>query len=126
MERILVVEDSSAMRAYMRAALEADGVGEVVEAGSGFDALRLLARETFTLALLDINLPDVSGLELVAFVRRSDATRDLPLVMVTTEGRAADRDRACALGASGYVTKPFTPDALLAVLRPLRPGAPTP
>lgn len=114
------------MRAYVRAALEADGAAEVVEAGSGFEALRLLARERFTLVLLDINMPDVSGLELVAFVRKNPATRAVPVVMVTTEGRDTDRQRALALGADRYVTKPFTPGALLDALRPLRPGSMTP
>lgn len=113
------------MRAYVRAALEADGVAEVVEAGSGFEALRLLARERFTLVLLDINMPDVSGLELVAFVRKNPSTREVPVVMVTTEGRDTDRQRALALGADRYVTKPFTPGALLDALRPLRPGPAT-
>ncbi len=114
------------MRAYVRAALEADGVTEVVEAGCGFDALRLLARERFTLILLDINMPDVSGLELVAFIRKGAATREVPVVMVTTEGRDTDRQRALALGADRYVPKPFTHDALLDALRPLRPGPTTP
>lgn len=123
MERILVVEDSPAMRAYVRAALESDGVDEVVEAASGVEALKLLPRGGFTLVLLDINMPDLSGLELVAFLRKNPASRDVPVVMVTTEGRDTDRQRALGLGANGYVVKPFTTDALLDALRPYRPAA---
>jgi two-component system chemotaxis response regulator CheY len=111
------------MRAYVRVALESDGVDEVVEAATGVEALKHLSRGGFTLVLLDVNLPDLSGLELVAFARRLPSSRAVPVVMVTTEGRDADRDRAIALGASGYVVKPFTAASLLAALRPFRAAA---
>ena len=78
--RILVVEDSSAMRAFVRAALEeAEIVREVVEAASGFEALRVLPREAFELAIVDINMPDVNGLELIRFMRGSEAHKRTPL-----------------------------------------------
>ncbi len=118
-----MVEDSPAMRAYMRVALESDGVDEVVEAATGVEALKHLARGGFALVLLDVNLPDLSGLELVAFVRRLPTSREVPVVMVTTEGRDADRERAMALGASAYVVKPFTAASLLDALRPFRVAA---
>lgn len=114
-----MVEDSPAMRAYVRIALESDGV-EVVEAGTGAEALKLLSRGGFSLVLLDVNMPDLSGLELVSFARRLPSMRDVPLVMVTTEGRETDRQRAINLGASGYVVKPFSAEALLDALRPHR------
>jgi two-component system chemotaxis response regulator CheY len=80
MARILLVEDSSSMRAYVRAALEAsaelgDGV-ELVEAASGFDALRLLPRGSYDLVITDINMPDINGLELLRFVRQGAQHRD--------------------------------------------------
>ena len=111
------------MRAYVRVALESDGVDEVVEAATGVEALKHLSRGGFTLILLDVNLPDLSGLELVAFARRLESSRDVPVVMVTTEGRDTDRERAMALGASAYVGKPFTAAALLDALRPHRVAA---
>ncbi len=117
MDRILIVEDSSAMRAYVRAALESDGEWEVVEAGSGLEALRLLPRGPYRLVITDINMPDLSGLELVSFIRKSQH-RATPIVIISTEGRETDRERAMALGANAYLTKPFRPETLVELVRP--------
>lgn len=107
----LVVEDSSAMRAFVRAALEEDGA-EVSEAQSGFEALRILPQSEFDLVVVDINMPDINGLELVSFMRRSEAHRDTPLLIISTESSARDRERALELGADAYLTKPFAADEL--------------
>jgi two-component system, chemotaxis family, chemotaxis protein CheY len=121
-DRILIVEDSPAMRAYVRAALEADGSHEVVEASSGLEALRLLPRGPYSLVVTDINMPDLSGLELVAFIRKSQH-KSTPIVVISTEGRETDRERALSLGANAYVTKPFQPEDLLRVVASLLPAA---
>ncbi|HJL16202.1 MAG TPA: response regulator [Sandaracinaceae bacterium LLY-WYZ-13_1] len=122
--RILVVEDSSAMRAYVRAALEEAGVvREVVEASSGFEALRLLPRESFGLAIVDINMPDVNGLELIRFMRGSDAHKSTPLLVISSEASERDRERGLSLGANAYLAKPFTAEALVEAVRELVPGA---
>lgn len=105
------------MRAYVRAALESEGSWEVVEAASGLEALRLLPRGPYRLVVTDINMPDLSGLELVSFIRKSQH-RTTPIVIISTEGRETDRERAMALGANAYLTKPFRPDALLDIVRP--------
>jgi len=83
--RVLVVEDSPAMRSFMRAALEDEGMADVTVAANGFEALRLLPRERFDLVVTDINMPDIHGLELLAFIRKSDAHRDTPVLIVSTE-----------------------------------------
>ncbi|MFT3927251.1 MAG: response regulator [Myxococcales bacterium] len=114
--RVLVVEDSPAMRAFVRAALEEGGF-DVTEAGNGFEALRLLPRERYDLVVTDINMPDIHGLELIAFMRKSDVHRTTPVIIVSTEGAARDRDRGLALGANAYITKPFDPEALRATAR---------
>jgi len=124
MTRILVVEDSAAMRAYIRAALEAaprapaggktplgDEV-EVVEAASGFDALRLLPRGSYDLVITDINMPDINGLELIKFVRDSEHHRGVAVMIVSTQSSDRDRARGLALGADSFLAKPFTPEAL--------------
>jgi two-component system chemotaxis response regulator CheY len=98
-DRILLVEDSAAMRAYVRAALEGSAACEVVEATSGLEALRLLPRGTYALVITDINMPDLSGLELVAFIRRSQH-KTTPIVIISTEGREVDRERGLSLGAN--------------------------
>lgn len=121
MPRVLVVEDSAAMRAYVRAALEADaqipGSGEldVVEATSGFDALRLLPRGPYDLVITDINMPDINGLELIKFVRQSAQHANVPLLVISTSDR--DKDRGLALGADVFLPKPFSPEALRAAVK---------
>jgi two-component system chemotaxis response regulator CheY len=118
--RILVVDDSSAMRAFVRAALEeADIAGDVIEASSGFEALRILPREAFTLAIVDINMPDVNGLELIRFMRGSEAHLTTPLIVISSEASPRDRERGLALGANAYLAKPFTADQLLGTVREL-------
>ena len=116
MARVLIVEDSAAMRAYVRSAIErGDGIPlageiEVVEATSGFDALRLLPRGPYDLVITDINMPDINGLELIKFVRNSEHHKRVPLLMISTSDR--DRERGLALGADVFLPKPFSPEAL--------------
>jgi len=104
------------MRAFVRAALEEGGL-EVTEAGNGFEALRLLPRERYDLVVTDINMPDIHGLELISFMRKSEVHRTTPVIIVSTEGADRDRDRGIALGANAYLTKPFDPEALRAAAR---------
>lgn len=122
--RILVVEDSSAMRAFVRAALEEAAVArEVVEAASGFEALRILPREAFDLAIVDINMPDVNGLELIRFMRGSEAHKETPLLVISSEASPRDRERGLSLGANRYLAKPFTAEALVDAVTALTSGA---
>jgi two-component system, chemotaxis family, chemotaxis protein CheY len=118
---VLVVEDSSAMRAFVRAALEEDGSVRVDEASSGFEALRLLPRGQFDLVIVDINMPDINGLELVSFMRKSDAHRETPLIIISTEASPRDRERGLSLGANEYISKPFEADVLRGVVKKLCP-----
>ncbi len=120
--RVLVVEDSPAMRAFVRAALEEGGL-EVTEAGNGFEALRRLPRERYDLVVPDIYMPDIHGLELIAFMRKSEVHRTTPVIIVSTEGADRDRDRGIALGANAYLTKPFDPATLRATVRKVLAGA---
>lgn len=124
--RILIVEDSSATRAFVRATLEEDGATEVAEAGSGFEALRILPRERFDLVIVDVNMPDINGLELVSFMRRSEAHRSTPLIIISTESSERDVERGLSLGADAFLSKPFEPAALRELVeRTLGTGART-
>ncbi|HEV8244920.1 MAG TPA: response regulator [Polyangiaceae bacterium] len=118
MPRILVVEDSVSMRAFVRGALESELSGmsevEVVEAASGFDALRLLPRGPYDLVITDINMPDINGLELVQFMRKSELHKQTPILLISTQSSDRDRQRGLTLGADGYLAKPFTQEVLLA------------
>lgn len=124
--RVLIVDDSSTMRAYVRAALEDDGDldCEVLEADSGFEALRMLPRERFDLVIVDINMPNINGLELVAFMRKSETHEHTPLVIISTESSPRDRERGLKLGANAYIAKPFEPEDLRRAVAELCAGAP--
>ena len=107
MSRILLVEDSFSMRAFVRSALESGdtlftGV-EVVEASSGFDALRLLPRGPYDLVITDINMPDINGLELVRFIRKSDQHKNTKVLLISTQSSEKDRERGMSLGADAYL-----------------------
>lgn len=115
--RILIIDDSRAMRAFVRVALEAEEPLLITEAPSGVEALRILPRERFDLVITDLNMPGINGLEVVAFMRRLEAHRMTPLLIITTEAAPRDRERALGLGADAYLTKPFDADALREAVR---------
>jgi len=119
MRKVLIVEDSSAMRGLIASIVDQIEGCEVVEVSSGFEALRKLPRETFSLIITDINMPDINGLELLSFVRKNPAYVQTPVLIVSTESSQRDRAKGLALGANGYLTKPFAPDDLLAAVRKL-------
>ncbi len=114
LDRVLVVDDSNAIRAFVRASLEATGHARVViEAASGFEALRVLPRDRFDVVIVDINMPDIHGLEVIKLVRASKAHAAVPMLAISSEGASKDRERALALGADAWLDKPFTPESLL-------------
>ena len=118
-KRVLIVEDSATMRGFVTAALESGGRYHVTQAKSGFEALKLLPRAAFDLIISDINMPDINGLELVKYVRSSEAHAKTPLLLISTDNRPADRERGLKLGADGYLPKPFSPENLLDTVRKL-------
>jgi two-component system chemotaxis response regulator CheY len=125
MPRILVVEDSASTRAFVRTTLESEaGVAgvEVSEATSGFDALRLLPRGPYDLVITDINMPDINGLELVQFMRKSEQHKHTPILLISTQSSERDRQRGLKLGANGYLAKPFGAPALIADVARLLAG----
>lgn len=104
--KILVVEDSSIMRQLLVMALRRMSGVIVLEASDGLEALKVIANEELSLIFSDVNMPGMDGLKLVRMIRGDKRTQDIPVVMVTTEGSEEDRDRALALGATAYITKP--------------------
>ena len=104
--KILVVEDSAIMRQLLVMSLRRMPGVTVLEASDGLEALKLITNEQLSLVFSDVNMPGLDGLKLVRMLRADQRTRDIPIVMVTTEGATEDRDRAMALGATEYITKP--------------------
>ena len=124
MHRVLVVEDSATMRSLLASALEdLDVPVKVTEAESGFEALRQLPRARYDLILTDINMPDINGLELVSFIKRTEAYRQIPLVIISTEGSERDREKGLELGADAYLVKPFDPAELRRLAQTLLDGS---
>lgn len=117
MKSILIVEDSTTTRSLIRAVIEELGDFNIVEAPTGFDALKLLPAQDFDLVVTDINMPDINGLELINFVRSNQRYSNIPLIIVTTERSEEDKKRGMALGATAYVTKPFKAPELQDVVK---------
>lgn len=113
----LVVEDSPPMRKMIVFALARIRELRVVEADDGVDALRRIAGTKFDIILTDINMPILDGLKLVKRLRADEAYKDVPIIIITTEGAEEDRQRALALGANAYITKPIQAPTVIALVR---------
>jgi len=115
----LVVEDSPMMRQLLVFALARIKGLKVVEADDGVDALRKLTTAKFDLVITDINMPVLDGLKLVRKIRSDEVHKDVPIMIVTTEGSAEDRQRALQLGANAYITKPIQAPQVIAKVKEL-------
>jgi len=122
---LLVVDDSKVMREMIAACLRPDPSLVVTQAASGLEAIERLSLKPYDLVVLDLNMPDIGGLEVVEFVRGQDKLKTLPILIVTTRSEDGSRERVLAAGASRYLTKPFTPEAILADVHALLAAAPT-
>jgi two-component system chemotaxis response regulator CheY len=116
---VLIVEDSPTMRQLISFALKRLRGIRIVEANDGVDGLKKLSAEKFDLIFTDINMPIMDGLKLVSLVRNDANYRTTPIVVITTEGAQEDRERALALGANDYITKPIQPNRILDVAKSL-------
>ena len=115
----LVVEDSPMMRQLLVFALSRIRNLRVTEADDGVDGLRKLAASRFDIIITDINMPIMDGLKLVKRVRSDPVHKDTPIIIITTEGAEEDRQRALALGANAYITKPIQAPQVIAKVKEL-------
>lgn len=111
--KVLIIEDSPTMRQLISFALKRLPGIRIVEASDGVDGLKKLSTDTFDLIMTDINMPIMDGLKLVSLVRNDAAHSNTPIVVITTEGAQEDRERALALGANDYITKPIQAGRIL-------------
>jgi two-component system chemotaxis response regulator CheY len=109
---VLIVDDSSSMRAVIKKIIKVSGfnVGSFLEAGDGEEALKVLEEEWVDVVLSDINMPNMNGLELVRRMSENEMLRSIPVVMVTTEASDEKVNKSKELGAVGYIKKPFLPE----------------
>ena len=116
---ILIVEDSTMTRSLIRSVVEGIDDVDTYEAASGFAALKMLPERKYDLIITDINMPDINGLELLGFVKSDNKYSDTPILIISTENSAEDRDRGMRAGASAYLSKPFEPEELLSTIKGL-------
>jgi len=117
--RILITEDSPTMRQLLVFALKRLKDVEIVEASDGMDGLRKVTSDHFDLALIDINMPVMDGLKLISLIRGEETLKEMPIIVITTEGAKEDRERALSLGADEYLTKPIQANRVLQVAKSL-------
>jgi len=117
MKNILVVDDSPTMRRMVIASLRALENVKFDEAVNGLEALERLSLSTVDLMVLDLNMPDMHGMEVLKFVRNHKRYAKLPVVILTTRGDEESREKALEAGASFYMTKPFQPTELVSNVR---------
>ncbi len=112
MKRILVVEDNETNMYLIRFMLEKSGY-EVIEAREGAVGVELAIKEKPDLIIMDIQLPDIDGLETTKRIRASEADGDIPIIALTSFAMVGDRERALAVGCTGYIEKPINPEIFI-------------
>jgi two-component system chemotaxis response regulator CheY len=122
MINILVVEDSPTMRQLIGFAMKRIPNANVLEATDGVDALKKMSSEKVDIILADINMPVMDGLKLVSLVRGNPAYKDIPIIIITTEGAEEDRKKALSLGANAYLPKPIQTQELIKVVNSYLPN----
>jgi two-component system chemotaxis response regulator CheY len=115
----LIVEDSPMMRQLIVFALSRIKNLKVVEADDGVDGLKKLAAGRFDIVITDINMPIMDGLKLVKRIRTDAVHKDVPIMIISTEGAQEDRQRALQLGANSYITKPIQAPQVISKVKEL-------
>ena len=119
MHKILIVDDSPTIRKMVRASLQDLNSSEFIEAGTGLEAIEHLAVSRVQLIVLDLNMPDMHGIDVLKFVRRNPHYSGIPVIVLTTRGDETSRQTAQQAGATSYMTKPFAPQMLAQAVRDL-------
>ena len=116
--RVLTVDDSRTMQGMLRKALEGAGY-DVIQGGDGVEGLEVLeaADPTPNAIITDINMPRMDGFEFIEAVRALEQYKHLPMIVLTTESDPEKKARARAVGATGWIVKPFSTDSLVAAIR---------
>lgn len=115
----LIVEDSPTMRQLISFSLKRIPNSNIVEASDGVDALKKLSEARFNLIIADINMPMMDGLKLLSIIRKDPNYSGIPVIIVTTEGADADRDKGMKLGANAYLSKPIQTNDLVKTVKDL-------
>jgi two-component system chemotaxis response regulator CheY len=111
-KKVLVVEDSAVMRSLVTSSLEELMDVETVEACNGLEAFKALPRDRFDLIVLDLNMPEINGWEVLRFVKQSELYKNIPVIIVSTDHGNANMEKGLSLGASFYFIKPVEMERL--------------
>ncbi len=111
---ILIVDDSLPMRSVIKKTLKAAGYGnaDLLEAANGQEAIDLLKNRWVDIIMTDYNMPVMNGLELIKAIKKDEMSKDIPVVVISTEGNDTKIQEFMDSGAAGYITKPFTAEAI--------------
>lgn len=115
---VLIVDDSNAMRAVIKKILTISGfkMDQCLEAGNGKEALDILSEKWVDVIVSDINMPEMNGLELLEQLKKNETYKEIPVIMITTEGSSERMQEAFKRGASGFIKKPFLPEEIKKIL----------
>ncbi len=120
-KQVLTVDDSATVRSVLRMTLEKEGY-EIIEAENGKRALEIFPDTGVDMVVTDLNMPEMDGIDLIKEVRKKPGARFMPIIMLTTESQPEKKQEGKKAGASGWITKPFKPEQLLAVVRMVCPA----
>ncbi len=111
---ILIVDDSLPMRSVIKRTIKAAGYGsgDLLEAANGQEAIDLLKKSWVDIIMTDYNMPVMNGLELIQAIKKDEISKDIPVVVISTEGNESKIQEFMDSGAAGYITKPFTSEAI--------------
>ena len=116
-KRILIVDDSEMTRRLISTAVRGLGEFEFEEAKDGFEALQKLPTGSFDLLFVDINMPNINGLELIDYCKQSEHYQHIPIIIISTEDSLSDQQKGLELGASDFLMKPIQFDRLIAIIK---------
>jgi len=115
---VLIVDDSNAMRGVIKKIISMSGfkMDTCLEAGNGREAISQLEGNWVDVIISDINMPEMNGLEMLSHLKKDDLFKDIPVIMITTEGSSTRMEEAFQYGAKGFIKKPFLPEDLKKIL----------
>lgn len=113
----LIVDDSETTRSFIKSLVEDVADIDVLEAASGFEAFRVLPGRSIDIIFVDINMPDINGIELINFLKTNNQYKKIPVIIISTERSREDMSKGMALGAFAYLTKPVNPDEFREVVK---------
>ena len=120
-KQVMMVDDSLTVRQVLRMTLEQEGY-ELIEAENGYQALERFPDNGIDMLVTDLNMPEMDGIALIKEIRQKPGSRFMPIIMLTSESQPEKKKERKAAGASGWITKPFKPEQLLAVVRMVCPA----